>query len=254
MVVHAPSSRRRKGTDHVLEACDGLDVELRIVEGLHHDEALARYRDADIVVDQLNAGWYGLFAIECMALGKPVVTYLHDEAVRRTEEAYDLSVPIVRATAATLRDRLEELVEMGPAGREEIGQASRAYVEQVHDLERVTDRLVGLYETVLEPSRAKRAPSVAPAGPPTDLPPALPLGDTALEATAPDVEVPAADGWPKRRRASAGSSAASAATPRSTGSAGSSRGSSPCSCSRSTRATSHPTTTGRSRRSSPSRR
>ena len=193
VVVHAPSSRRRKGTDHVLEACDGLDVELRIVEGLHHDEALARYRDADIVVDQLNAGWYGLFAIECMALGKPVVTYLHDEAVRRTEEAYDLSVPIVRATAATLRDRLEELVEMGPAGREEIGQASRAYVEQVHDLERVTDRLVGLYETVLEPSRAKRAPSVAPAGPPTDLPPALPLGDTDLEATAPDVEVPAAE-------------------------------------------------------------
>ena len=72
----------RKGTDHVLETCEGLDVELRIVEGLHHDDALARYRDADIVVDQLNAGWYGLFAIECMALGKPVVTYLHDEAVR----------------------------------------------------------------------------------------------------------------------------------------------------------------------------
>ena len=83
VVVHAPSSRRRKGTDHVVEACEDLDVELRIVEGLRHDEALARYRDADIVVDQLNAGWYGLFAIECMAMGKPVVTFLHDEAARR---------------------------------------------------------------------------------------------------------------------------------------------------------------------------
>ena len=83
VIVHAPSSRRRKGTDHVLRACEGLDVELRIVEGVHHQEALARYRDADIVVDQLNAGWYGLFAIECMALGKPVVTFLHDEATRR---------------------------------------------------------------------------------------------------------------------------------------------------------------------------
>ena len=38
-------------------------------------------RRADIVVDQLNAGWYGLFAIEAMALGKPVLTFLHDEAV-----------------------------------------------------------------------------------------------------------------------------------------------------------------------------
>ena len=99
VVVHAPSSRRRKGTDHVLAACAELDVELRIVEGLHHEEALEHYRDADIVVDQLNAGWYGLFAIECMALGKPVVTFLHDEAVRRTEEAYDVRVPIVNATA-----------------------------------------------------------------------------------------------------------------------------------------------------------
>jgi hypothetical protein len=42
VVVHAPSSRRRKGTDHVVQACEALDVELRIVEGLHHHEALER--------------------------------------------------------------------------------------------------------------------------------------------------------------------------------------------------------------------
>ena len=193
VVVHAPSSRRRKGTDHVLHACEALDVELRIVEGLHHNEALARYRDADIVVDQLHAGWYGLFAIECMALGKPVVTFLHEEAIERTEEAYGLPVPIVNATSESLYTRLEELVEMGPTGREEIGQASRAYVEQVHDLERVTDQLVELYETVLEPRRASRAAAVAPAGPPSDLPPVLPLGDTGLDAAAPGAEIPAAE-------------------------------------------------------------
>ena len=85
IVVHAPSSRRRKGSEHVIAACEGLDVELELVEGLHHDEALKRYRAADIVVDQLNAGWYGLFAIEAMALGKPVVTFLHDEAVAPDE-------------------------------------------------------------------------------------------------------------------------------------------------------------------------
>ena len=98
LIVHAPSSRRRKGTEHVVAAVDGLDADLDLVEGLHHDEAFERYRAADIVVDQLNAGWYGLFAIECMALGKPVVTFLHDEAVRRTEEALGTTVPIVSAT------------------------------------------------------------------------------------------------------------------------------------------------------------
>ena len=106
VILHAPSSRRRKGTEHVIAAVEGLDADLEIVEGLHHDEAFERFRNADIVVDQLNAGWYGLFAIECMALGKPVVTFLHDEAVRRTEEAFGTTVPIVSATAETLREQL----------------------------------------------------------------------------------------------------------------------------------------------------
>jgi glycosyltransferase involved in cell wall biosynthesis len=144
LIVHAPSSRRRKGTEHVVAAVDGLDADLELVEGLHHDEAFERYRAADIVVDQLNAGWYGLFAIEAMALGKPVVTYLHDEAVRRTEAAFDTRVPIVSATADTLREALRPLVA-DAARRRELGAASRAYVERVHDLETVTDRLLDLY-------------------------------------------------------------------------------------------------------------
>ena len=144
LIVHAPSSRRRKGTEHVIAAVEGLDADLELVEGLHHDEAFERYRAADIVVDQLNAGWYGLFAIEAMALGKPVVTFLHDEAVRRTEEAFGTRVPIVSATADTLRESLRPLVA-DAARRRELGAASRDYVERVHDLERVTDRLLDVY-------------------------------------------------------------------------------------------------------------
>ena len=144
VVLHAPSSRSKKGTEHVIAACEGLDVDLVLVEGLRHDEAFERYRDADIVVDQLNAGWYGVFAIECMALGKPVVAFLHDEAVRRTEEAFGVPVPIVRATKDDLRARLEPLVA-DPAERRRIGVASRAYAERVHDLDAVADRLLGLY-------------------------------------------------------------------------------------------------------------
>ena len=144
VILHAPSSRRRKGTEHVLEACAGLDADLVLVEGLRHDEAFERYREADIVVDQLNAGWYGLFAIECMALGKPVVTFLHDEAVRRTESELATTVPLVSATKETLRARLEPLVASA-SERRRIGEASRAYVEQVHDIARVADRLLALY-------------------------------------------------------------------------------------------------------------
>ncbi|HTO26663.1 MAG TPA: glycosyltransferase [Gaiellaceae bacterium] len=144
VVLHAPSSRTRKGTEHVVAACEQLGVELEIVEGLDHREALERYRNADVVVDQLNAGWYGVFAIESMALGKPVVTFLHEEAVRRTEEAFGVEVPIVSATRDTLADVLRPLVE-SPEERRRIGAASRAYVERVHDADAVASRLVDLY-------------------------------------------------------------------------------------------------------------
>jgi len=144
LIVHAPSSRRRKGTEHVIAACEGLDADLELVEGLRHDEAFERYRAADVVVDQLNAGWYGVFAIEAMALGKPVVTYLRDEPVRKTEEALGVRIPIVSASKDDLAERLRPLVE-SPAERRRIGAESRAYVERVHDLERVTDRLLDLY-------------------------------------------------------------------------------------------------------------
>jgi glycosyltransferase involved in cell wall biosynthesis len=79
-----------------------------------------------------------------MALGKPVVTFLHDEAVRRSEEAFGIRVPIVSATADTLRETLRPLVG-DAARRRELGAASRAYVERVHDVERVADRLLDLY-------------------------------------------------------------------------------------------------------------
>jgi glycosyltransferase involved in cell wall biosynthesis len=155
VIVHAPSSRRRKGTEHVVAAVEGLDADLRIVEGLTHDEAFELYRQADIVVDQLNAGWYGVFAIECLALGKPVVTFLHDEAVRRTEEAYGVEVPLVSATAETLRERLRPLVE-DAALRHRIGAASRAYAEKLHDIDAIAGELVGIYERIMESTRTPR--------------------------------------------------------------------------------------------------
>ena len=144
VVLHAPSSRSRKGTEFVVAACAELGVDLEIVEGLDHREAFERYRRADIVVDQLNAGWYGVFAIEAMALGKPVVTFLHEEAAARTKAAFGMPVPIVSATKETLVDSMRPLVESA-AARAEVGAASRAYAEHVHDLERMTDRLLALY-------------------------------------------------------------------------------------------------------------
>jgi glycosyltransferase involved in cell wall biosynthesis len=144
IVVHAPSDRAKKGTEFVIAACEQLPVELDIVEALPHEQARERYARADIVVDQLNAGWHGVFALEAMALGKPVVLHLKQDVVEQAERAYRTKVPLVPATKETLVDALRPLVE-SPALRREIGAASRAYVEKVHDIDRIADRLVDLY-------------------------------------------------------------------------------------------------------------
>ncbi len=147
LVVHAPSNREKKGTRHVVEACAELPVDLDVVEGVPHVEARERYARADIVVDQLNAGWHGVFALESMALGKPVVSYLKPDVVEKSAQGFGVRIPIVPATKETLVEALRPLVE-SPALRREVGAASRAYVEQVHDVDRVADRLVAVYRSL----------------------------------------------------------------------------------------------------------
>jgi glycosyltransferase involved in cell wall biosynthesis len=143
-VAHAALSRRRKGTDVVVAACEALDLELDVIENVRHDEVGPRLARADVVVDQLNSGWYGLFAIEAMAYGKPVLGFIHDEAAARTAEAFGLDVPIVRTTKETLVEGLRSLAD-SPEELRALGQACRAYVDRVHDADVMADRLIDIY-------------------------------------------------------------------------------------------------------------
>ncbi len=143
MVVHAPTDRDVKGTRHVLAAIEQLQVEgvrirLELLEGISHAEVLRRLRSADIVVDQLLMGWYGGFAVEAMALGKPVLCHIVEKTP--SDNPFGDELPIVRATPATLVDSLRELVGDREA-RLRVGEASRAFVERHHD-PRVVARLV----------------------------------------------------------------------------------------------------------------
>ena len=148
LVVHAPSDPERKGTSHIVEACAQLPVDLDVVHGVPHEEAVERFKRADIVVDQMHYIWHGVFAIESMAYGKPVVTNLDAEAVRQTEQAFGLKVPIIPATKDDLVEKLRPLVDSFEL-RRRLGQEGRAYVERVHDLDQVADRFIELYCSIL---------------------------------------------------------------------------------------------------------
>lgn len=149
-IVHAPNHRAYKGTRFLVDAverlrAEGAPVELKLVEGVRTDVARASYAAADIVADQFLIGAYALFAIEGMALGKPVVCFLNDR-FRPFHPEWD-ECPIVSATPDTLVDALRRLVE-DAALRRELGRRGPEYVRRFHSLESVGADLDAIYARI----------------------------------------------------------------------------------------------------------
>jgi glycosyltransferase involved in cell wall biosynthesis len=149
VVMHAPTDRDVKGTRYVLAAierlqAEGVAIRLDLIEGVPHTEVLRRLREADFVVDQLLLGWYGGFAVEAMALAKPVLCHIREGTP--AENPFGAELPIVRTTPDTLVERIRELAADREA-RARIGTASRAFVELRHDPRTVArEMLSGLVE------------------------------------------------------------------------------------------------------------
>jgi glycosyltransferase involved in cell wall biosynthesis len=134
-VLHMPTNRSIKGTRYVEQACarlreEGLSVELVLAEQVPHAQVQALIAQCDVVVDQLLVGWYGAFAVEAMALGKPVLCYLREDDLKRFVPFQD-RIPIIRTTAATLTNDLRALLSAS-SDRAAIGAAGLRFVSECH--------------------------------------------------------------------------------------------------------------------------
>jgi len=147
-IVHAPNHRKFKGTRFLEKAIDslkkkGLPVELQIVEKVPNKKALEIYKKADIIADQFLIGWHGTFAVESMALGKPVICYIRKQSYFPSWA----KCPIVSANPDNLERELEKLVKSYDL-RRKLGLAGRKYVEKVFSLELVSKRMVEIYSRI----------------------------------------------------------------------------------------------------------
>ncbi len=148
IVVHAPSNRSIKGTEFLLAASEALRPthphELKLVEGLPRDQALAIYAQADILVDQLRLGWYGALAVEAMARSVPVVAYLYEEDLARIPQPMREELPIVNASPDTLTAALAQLLE-DAALRQDLGRRGLRFVRRWHHPVKIARRMLDLY-------------------------------------------------------------------------------------------------------------
>ncbi|MDQ1911284.1 glycosyltransferase [Paenibacillus sp. GD4] len=148
LVVHAPTSPEIKGTKFILQAVEELksqyDFEFVLVQGKSHDEARQIYQQADIVLDELLCGSYGILAIESMAMGKPVITYINEHI----RETYPSELPLVTANPETVKEVLKSLLTDWDQ-RVHLGKQGRLYVEKHHDARIIAKQFIDLYQTIL---------------------------------------------------------------------------------------------------------
>lgn len=150
LVVHAPSRKSIKGTRSLLAAVDILQKEgqlfdFKLVDHLPHEQAIDIYRSADVIVDQLRIGWHGVLAVEGMALGKPVISYLRHDLASPSNRP-----PIVNANPDTITDVLRGLINQR-ARRHQLGRDGRAFFERHHEAKVVAKQLKQHYDKPCRP-------------------------------------------------------------------------------------------------------
>ena len=143
-LLHAPNHRHLKGTDAILEAVqtlkeEGHQIDLAIVEKQPNEEVLKEIARADVVLDQIVMGWYAMFALEAMALGKPIVCYIRPDLSDFYQKAGLIDedeLPFLSADVLRVKTLIEEIAE-GQYDLEKIGKRGRAFVEKHHSLQAV---------------------------------------------------------------------------------------------------------------------
>ena len=161
-IVHAPSAGDIKGTPLILDALRQLqssyDFELILVEKKTHEEALRLYRSADLAIDQVLAGWYGGFAVEMMAMGKPVACYIRDIDMKFVPEAMRRELPVFNIRPGHLVEDIAAMLEQRATWQAR-GRESRRFVERWHNPDRIARAMVEAYarsdsKFELDPDRA----------------------------------------------------------------------------------------------------
>ncbi|HZG17704.1 MAG TPA: glycosyltransferase [Candidatus Bathyarchaeia archaeon] len=148
LIVHAPTSPQIKGTEHILKAVQSLqeryDFDFKLVQRMSHEEAKLWYSQADLIIDQLCLGSHGLFAIESMALGKPVICWISDYM----KEHYPPDLPLIAANPDTIEETLAYLLQNQDL-LPEIGKQGRMYVERYHDMKTNSLKMLDIYQKIM---------------------------------------------------------------------------------------------------------
>jgi hypothetical protein len=136
VVLHVPSNAWLKGTAHIERAMERLGasglIEYRRIEHVANERLPEFVADADIVVDQLLMGLYGVAACEAMAAGRVVVGHVGSDVRDHVQRETGRAIPIVEADPDTLTGVVRELVNERGRGKTAAAEGV-SFVKEIHD-------------------------------------------------------------------------------------------------------------------------
>jgi len=149
LILHAPTNKTYKGSKYIINALkdlknEGLKFDLKLLNKVPFKEALEWYKRADLIVDQILIGWYGVLATECMAMGKPVAVYMRDDLVSTPED-----VPVQNINLDNVKNKLREAIQDFEV-RKYLSERGRSYVKATHDESVVIPKLIKVYEGIMK--------------------------------------------------------------------------------------------------------
>jgi glycosyltransferase involved in cell wall biosynthesis len=145
-VCHAPRNRRFKGSDIIIRQVRELEkdypVELVLIEGRSHQEALEMKMTCDVSIDQvgdMGGVGYGVNSLETLSMEIATCTQMREDL-----EAFMPDHPFINVNPDNLKEKLIELIE-DPDYRERKGAEGREWVLKHHDAASVVKELYRMY-------------------------------------------------------------------------------------------------------------
>jgi hypothetical protein len=143
LIVHSPSAPIAKGTSFVLQAIEALKktddnkFEFVLLQNISNEAYQDYLNRADILIDQLIWGAYGVAAIQAMQKGVAVVCYLSPE---KLNTIYGVDCPIINATPNNLATVLQQTIN-NSAQLQITKQQSINYYNAMHAPKAVAQKL-----------------------------------------------------------------------------------------------------------------
>jgi hypothetical protein len=148
--LHVPTEPWVKGTDIINLTMErfknqGYSFEYESVRNLEQDKFYEKLNNCDVYIDELKCGSHGVTAVEAMALGKAVITYIREDLL----PTYPRDLPIINSNPTDFFMTIQSILS-GRIDVVDVGERSFVYAKTMHDSRIVANDLLRAYVDIFK--------------------------------------------------------------------------------------------------------